>query len=58
MLAIISFVTAFASQRMGALMAIATTVGLTLFCIAVFHWGLGMPTQFFGPWMQALGLGN
>lgn len=57
-LAIISFITAFASQRMTLPMAVALTAGLTLFCVAVFTWGLGMPLPLWGPWMHAVGLGN
>jgi len=57
-LAIIAFITAFASQRMSLLLAIALTIGLVAFCVAVFSWGLGSPIRLFGPWMQALGLGN
>jgi hypothetical protein len=57
-LAIIAFLTAFASQRMTVLMALFITAGLTLFCVAVFHWGLGMPIQLFGPWMRVVGLGG
>ena len=57
-LAIISFITSFASHRMTPLLAVALTVGLTLFCVAVFSWGLGSPIRLFGPWMQPLGLGN
>jgi uncharacterized membrane protein YcjF (UPF0283 family) len=57
-LAIASFVTAFASRRMSPLLAVALTVGLVLFCVAVFSWGLGSPIRLFGPWMQSVGLGN
>ena len=57
-LAIIAFITSFASIRVGPLLAIAMTVGLTIFCVAVFSWGLGTPIRLFGPWMQVVGLGN
>jgi hypothetical protein len=56
-LAIISFIASFASQRMSPLLAIALTVGLPLFCVAVFSWGLNSPIRLFGPWMQVFGLG-
>jgi hypothetical protein len=56
-LAIISFIASFASQRMSPLLAIALTIGLPLFCVAVFSWGLGSPIRLFGPWMQVFGLG-
>ena len=57
-LAIITFITSFASIRVGPLLAIAMTVGLTILCVAVFSWGLGTPIRLFGPWMQVVGLGN
>lgn len=56
-LIIICFITSFASQRMSPVLAVALTGGLTLFCVAVFSWGLGSPIRLFGPWMQPLGLG-
>jgi Tripartite tricarboxylate transporter TctB family len=57
-LAIITFIASFASMRVGPLLALALTVGLTIFCVAVFSWGLGSPIRLFGPWMQVVGLGN
>ena len=57
-LAIIAFVTSFASQRMSLWLAIALSAGLTLFCVAVFSWGLGSPIRLFGSWMRVVGLGN
>jgi hypothetical protein len=57
-LAIIAFLTSFASMRMNPLLAVALTAGLTLFCVAVFSWGLGSPIRLWGPWMHAVGLGN
>jgi|EndMetStandDraft_5_1072996.scaffolds.fasta_scaffold16951_3 hypothetical protein len=57
-LAILSFITSFASIRVGPVLAIALTIGLTTFCVAVFSWGLGAPIRLFGPWMQVVGLGN
>lgn len=56
-IAIITFIASFASQRMSPLLAIALTVGLTIFCVGVFSYGLGSPIRLFGPWMQAFGLG-
>lgn len=57
-LAIIAFIASFASYRVSPLMAIALTIGLTAFCVAIFSYGLGSPIRLFGPWMQAVGLGN
>jgi Tripartite tricarboxylate transporter TctB family len=57
-LAIIAFISSFASQRVSPLLAIALTIGLTFFCVAVFSWGLGSPIRLFGPWMQVFGLGT
>jgi hypothetical protein len=57
-LAITAFIASFASMRVGPLLAIALSVGLTIFCVAVFSWGLGSPIRLFGPWMQVVGLGN
>jgi hypothetical protein len=44
-------ISAFASRRMSLLLAAAVTAGLTLFCILVFHYGLGLPIRLFGPWL-------
>ena len=57
-LALIAFLTSFASMRVGPLLAIVLSASLTLFCVAVFSWGLGSPIRLFGPWMQVVGLGN
>ncbi len=49
--ALVVLVSAFASRRMGIVAAIAITVGMTAFCIAVFHYGLGLPIRLVGPWI-------
>jgi hypothetical protein len=46
---------AFASQRMSLKVAMAITIGLTLFCVLVFNVGLGVPIRLFGPWVRGLG---
>lgn len=51
-LLITTFVTSFASRRMTLLAAVALSVGLTLFCVAVFNFGLGLPLRLFGPWVE------
>jgi hypothetical protein len=56
-LAIIAFITSFASQRMSLPLAIVLSAGLVVFCVAVFHWGLGSPIRLFGSWMRVVGLG-
>jgi hypothetical protein len=50
-------ISAFASRRMRAPLALALTVGLTAFCVLVFNVGLGLPIRLIGPWADALGLG-
>lgn len=49
--ALIVAVSAFASQRMSLKLAIALTVGLTIFCVLVFNVGLGLPLRLVGPWL-------
>ena len=44
-------VSAFASHRMSLKLAIALIIGLTLFCVLVFHVGLGLPVRLIGPWL-------
>jgi hypothetical protein len=40
-----------ASRQIRPLPALALIAGLTLFCIAVFDWGLGLPLSPIGPWL-------
>jgi len=56
-LAIAISIASFASVRMTPLLAIALTIGLVIFCVLVFHYGLGSPIRLFGPWLSPL-LGN
>ena len=51
-LALTTFVTAFASRRMSVKAAVLLAVGLTLFCVAVFSFGLGLPLRLFGPLVE------
>jgi hypothetical protein len=46
------FMSAFASRRTGVLGAIALTVGLTVVCVLIFVYGLGLPLRLFGPWLD------
>jgi hypothetical protein len=49
--ALVTIISAFASTRMGVLMALIITLFMTLFCTAVFLYGLGLPVRPFGPWL-------
>jgi hypothetical protein len=42
----------FASQRSSLRLVGAMAIGLTLFCVAVFSYGLRLPLPLFGPWMR------
>ena len=46
-----AFIACFASRRMGVVMALALSAGVTIFCAAVFSYALGLPFQRFGPWL-------
>jgi hypothetical protein len=48
-IAIVSLLGAYASQRMTIPLAVALTAVLTVFCVALFHYGLGLPIPLFGP---------
>jgi hypothetical protein len=50
-LAITVFVTTFASRRMTIPLALILTFALTLFCVLVFSYGLGLPLRLKGPWL-------
>jgi Tripartite tricarboxylate transporter TctB family len=39
------------SRMMTPVVAIAATASLTIFCVVVFWWGLGLPLRLFGPWL-------
>ena len=54
-IALIVAVSAYASRRMSHKLAIALTIGLTLFCVLVFSVGLGLPLRLIGPWLRGLG---
>jgi hypothetical protein len=49
-LVIAVFMSAFASRHTTLLSAIALAVGLTLLCVLIFVYGLGLPLRLFGPW--------
>jgi hypothetical protein len=50
-IAIVVLLGASASRQMKPLTAIALTAMLTLFCVAIFIWGLGLPLKAIGPWL-------
>jgi hypothetical protein len=50
--ALLSIISAYASQRMGYRLAVLLTIGLTLLCIIIFSWGLGLPLEVIGPWIR------
>ena len=50
-IAIVVAVSAYSSRRMSLKLAIALIVGLTIFCVLVFHVGLGLPVKLVGPWL-------
>jgi hypothetical protein len=49
--ALVVIISAFASRRMSFLMAAIVTLGMTVFCTAVFLYGLGLPIRTLGPWL-------
>jgi hypothetical protein len=49
-----ALIAAFASQKMSIKMALVLSVLLTIFSVAVFTYGLGLPFQRFGPWLPFL----
>ena len=51
-LLITTFITSFASRRMGVLAAIALSIGLTIFCVLVFNFGLSLPLRLFGSYVE------
>lgn len=51
-LALTTFVTAFASRRMSVKAAVLLALGLTIFCVVVFNIGLGLPLRLFGPLVE------
>ncbi len=47
-----ALVAAFASARMKPLLAVALSLGVTAFSVAVFSYALGLPFERFGPWTR------
>lgn len=46
-----TFVTALASKRNNVVSALAIALGVTVLCVAVFIFGLGVPLALVGPWL-------
>lgn len=51
-MALVAFVSSFASARMTVVNAVLITVALTVFCTLVFKVGLGLPMAPFGPYVS------
>ncbi|RUM09125.1 tripartite tricarboxylate transporter TctB family protein [Rhizobium chutanense] len=47
-----AFIACFASQKMNLFSAIILSLLLTVFSVAVFSYGLGLPFERFGPWIR------
>ncbi|MBP2443941.1 tripartite tricarboxylate transporter TctB family protein [Rhizobium leguminosarum] len=47
-----AFIACFASQKMNVFFAIILSLLLTVFSVAVFSYGLGLPFERFGPWVR------
>ena len=50
--AAVVLISAFASRRVSARLALALTIGLTAFCVLVFGVGLKLPIPLIGPWIM------
>lgn len=46
------FMSAFASRRTSVVGAAVMTVGLTVLCVLIFVYALGLPLRMFGPWLS------
>jgi hypothetical protein len=51
-------ISSFASRRMDMSLAVMLVIGLTGFCVLVFHYGLGLPVRLVGPWLAGPWLGG
>lgn len=48
---LVAAIAALASARMGLRLMLMITVGLVVFCVIVFSYGLGLPYALVGPWL-------
>jgi phosphatidylserine synthase len=46
------FLAALSSQRMRLIEALALAAAMTVFCVLIFSWALGMPVAVIGPWLR------
>lgn len=46
------FVSALANPSMSIVGGLCSAAALTVFCAVLFRWGLDLPLQLFGPWLQ------
>jgi hypothetical protein len=49
---IVALASSFSSSKMTVPLALALSIGLSIFCYGVFVTGLGLPIQPFGPWVK------
>ncbi|MBX4907830.1 MULTISPECIES: tripartite tricarboxylate transporter TctB family protein [Rhizobium] len=47
-----AFIACFASRKMNLVFAVILSLLLTIFSVAVFSYGLGLPFERFGPWVR------
>ncbi|TZG38199.1 tripartite tricarboxylate transporter TctB family protein [Agrobacterium sp. B1(2019)] len=47
-----ALIASFASHKMSPVMAVILSAAITVFSVAVFNYGLGLPFQRFGPWLK------
>ena len=47
-----ALLSALASRRNGPASALVIALALTLLCVLIFHYGLGLPVPLFGPWLR------
>lgn len=47
-----ALIASFASHKMSPLMAVVLSAAITVFSVAVFNYGLGLPFQRFGSWLN------
>lgn len=47
-----ALIASFASHKMKPMMAVLLSAAITVFSVLVFNYGLGLPFQLFGPWLN------
>ena len=51
-IALTALLCVYASRRATASLAVLLCIALTLFCLGVFSYGLGLPLPLLGPWLR------